>query len=201
MKARSGSILPRIPALVAAGDTTSCRREAALTAEISAMPMAFGTAHNLIERASIGEGSKLLVAFSGQPLGYAVIRLATIRGIEVVGQCPSEATPLVRAAGARPFETYDCSELRNFNAIIDLVPAGDRHAICARLVAGGRYVVTGALTDLPVAGERRQVFLNEVTRYDRPHRPRELFAGLVTVIETSHLRIVPQQLLKDAEND
>jgi len=201
MKGRSSSTSPRIPALVAAGDATGCRREAALTAEISTMPMAFGTAHNLIERASIGEGSKLLVAFSGQPLGYAVIRLATIRGIEVIGQCPTEAIPLVRAAGARPFETCDCSELRNFDAIVDLVPVRDRHAMCARLAAGGRYVVTGALTDLPVAGERRHVFLNEVTRYDRPHRPRELFAGLVTVIETSHLRIVPQQLLKDAEND
>lgn len=201
MNGHFGSKSLRIPALVVARDAKGCRTEAALAAEISAMPMAFGMAHNLIERALIGNGSKLLVAFSGQPIGYAVIRLATIRGVDVVGQCPSEVAPLVRAAGAKPFETCDDLRSRNFDAIIDLTPARDHRAMCARLVAGGRYVVTGALTDLPMAGERRQVFLNEVTRYDRPHRPRELFAGLVTVIETTHLRIVPQQLLKDAEND
>lgn len=164
------------------------------------MPLAFGTAHNLLARAGVGQGSRLLVAFSGQASGYAAIRLALIHGAEVTGCCPDAATALIRAAGARLLNAARCPTAE-FDAIIDLTPSADWYPRRDALVSGGRYVVPGTLDTPPVAGERQQIYLNDITAFDRPFRPRELFAGFVTVIETRHLRVVSQPFCEDRKND
>ncbi len=198
---RTGNMALPIPTLVVAREGQDWREDAALAAEISAMPLAFGTAHNLVERGRVGFGTRLLVAFSGQPLGYAVVRLAAIRGARVVGLCPASRAALGRAAGIRIAENGESLRSKSFDTVIDLDPVQGYRAFSAKLVAGGRYVAPGAMTEPLAQGERRHFYLNEVTRYDRSHRQGEFFAGLITTIDASHLRIVPQQCLKDPENE
>jgi alcohol dehydrogenase len=41
-----------------------------------------------------------------------------------------------------------------------------------------------------VAGDLRTIYLNDLTIYGATHQPREVFAGLVTLINTARLRPV-----------
>jgi alcohol dehydrogenase len=44
-----------------------------------------------------------------------------------------------------------------------------------------------------VQGDLRRVYLNDLTIYGATHQPREVFAGLVTIITTARLRPVVSQ--------
>jgi len=60
----------------------------------------------------------------------------------------------------------------------------------AALRPGGRYATAGAVAGPMVQGDLRTVYLNDLTLYGATHQPREVFAGLVTIINTARIRPV-----------
>jgi NADPH:quinone reductase-like Zn-dependent oxidoreductase len=158
-----------------------------LDVEIGAMPLAFGTAHNLLVRANVGAGSSLLVACEGEAAGYAAIRLARTLGAEVATLCPPSAAAAARAAGARVLVTTAHGP---FDAVIDLGNGAERAGLLACLRPGGTYATIGTITEPPVRGQTRAVYLNDLTLFGRPHLPREVFAGLVSTITLTLIHLV-----------
>ena len=75
-------------------------------------------------------------------------------------------------------------------------------AIVARLAADGHFVVAadisadtarrvaGAVGGPVVQGDLRTIYLNDLTLFGATHQPREVFAGLVTIINTARIRPV-----------
>jgi NADPH:quinone reductase-like Zn-dependent oxidoreductase len=68
--------------------------------EIGAMPCAYGTAQNLLARAGVAVGERVLVTGASGGVGLAAVQLALLRGAEVTAQCSLSKSAPLRALGA-----------------------------------------------------------------------------------------------------
>jgi alcohol dehydrogenase len=158
--------------------------------EIGAMPCAYGTAWNLLSRARVAVGERVLVTGASGGVGLAAVQLAILRGAEVTGQCsPGKSAPVL-AAGAAVVDRDATPEARSFDVVIDVVGGTGWQARLEALRPGGRYATSGAVGGPLVQGDLRTIYLNDLTLYGCTHQPREVFAGLVTLINTARIRPV-----------
>jgi alcohol dehydrogenase len=161
--------------------------------EIEAMPCAYGTAHNLLTRARVAVGERVLVTGASGGVGLAAVQLALLRGAEVTGQCSLSKSAPLHAAGAKVLVRETTPKPRSFDVVIDVVGGDGWHDRLDALLPGGRYATSGAVAGAQVQGDLRRVYLNDLTIYGATHQPREVFAGLVTIITTARLRPVVSQ--------
>lgn len=158
--------------------------------EIGAMPCAHGTAQNLLARAGVAVGERVLVTGASGGVGLAAVQLAMLRGAEVTAQCsPSKSAPL-RALGAAILPREATPPARAFDVVIDLVGGDGWQARLDALRPGGRYATSGAVGGPMVRGDLRRIYLNDLTIHGATHQPPEVFAGLVTLINTARIRPV-----------
>ena len=161
--------------------------------EIGAMPCAYGTAHNLLTRAHLAVGERVLVTGASGGVGMAAVQLALLCGTEVTAQCSLTKSADLRTMGAtilsRDTDPRPCS----FDVVIDVVGGPGWQTRLDALRPGGRYATSGAVAGPMVTGDLRRIYLNDLTLYGATHQPREVFAGLVTLINTARLRPVVSQ--------
>ncbi len=156
--------------------------------EIGAMPCAYGTAHNLLSRAAVRVGERVLVTAAAGGVGHAAVQLAVLRGALVTGQCSAAKADVVRAAGALVLDREAVPGSKSFDVVIDVVGGDGWNDRLTALKPGGRYAVSGAVAGPMMAGDLRTVYLNDLTLFGCTHQSREVFAGLVTIINTGQAR-------------
>ncbi|MCA3443716.1 MAG: zinc-binding dehydrogenase [Rhodobacter sp.] len=179
--------------LVPARHLHDVTRSALSDVEIGAMPCAYGTAANLLARAGVGAGERVLVTGASGGVGLAAVQLALLRDAQVTGQARPEKVGVLRAAGATVLDRDATPAPRSFDVVIDVVGGpGWQHRLEA-LRPGGRYATSGAVAGPVVQGDLRTVYLNDLTVFGATHQPREVFAGLVTLINTARIRPVVSQ--------
>ena len=161
--------------------------------EIGAMPCAHGTAHNLLTRARVAVGERVLVTGASGGVGLAAVQLAVLRGALVTGQCSLNKSAVVRAQGADILDRSSPLKPRSFDVIIDIVGGDGFEERLTALKPGGRYATSGAVGGPLVKGDLRTIYLNDLTLHGATHQPREVFAGLVTIINTARIRPVVSQ--------
>jgi alcohol dehydrogenase len=161
--------------------------------EIGAMPCAHGTAHNLLSRAQVAVGEQVLVTGASGGVGLAAVQLALLRGAEVTGQCSLSKSAPLRAMGATVLSRDTAPAEKRFDVVIDVVGGDGWQDRLDALRPGGRYATSGAVAGPMVRGDLRRIYLNDLTVYGATHQPREVFAGLVTIINTARLRPVVSQ--------
>lgn len=161
--------------------------------EIGAMPCAYGTAHNLLTRARLAVGERVLVTGASGGVGLALVQLAVLRGAEVTGQCSLGKAAAVAAAGAAVLSRETTPKPHSFDVVIDVVGGPGWQQRLEALRPGGRYATSGAVAGPMVAGDLRTVYLNDLTLLGCTHQPREVFAGLVTLINAARIRPVVSQ--------
>lgn len=157
--------------------------------EIGAMPCAYGTAHNLLSRAGVRASEKVLITGASGGVGLAAVQLARLRGARVTGQCSVEKGEAVLKAGATHIlpRDHDPDE-KSFDVILDLIGGAGWNKRLEALRPGGRYAVSGAIAGPIVEGDLRTVYLNDLTLFGCTNQSREIFSGLVTIINTGKLR-------------
>lgn len=158
--------------------------------EIGAMPCAYGTAHNLLSRAQVAVGERVLVTGASGGVGLAAVQLALLRGAEVTGQCSLSKSAPLRAMNAGVLARDSVPAGRTFDVVIDVVGGEGWQGRLDALRPGGRYATSGAVAGPMGKGDLRRIYLNDLTVYGASHQPREVFAGLVTIINTARLRPV-----------
>lgn len=158
--------------------------------EIGAMPCAHGTAHNLLTRATVAVGEHVLVTGASGGVGLAAVQLALLRGAEVTAQCSLPKSAPLRAMGAKILPRDGALRAHSFDVVIDIVGGDGFQDRLAALRPGGRYATSGAVGGPLVKGDLRTVYLNDLTLHGATHQPREVFAGLVTIINTARIRPV-----------
>jgi alcohol dehydrogenase len=158
--------------------------------KIGAMPCAYGTAHNLLSRAAVAVGERVFVTGASGGVGLAAVQLALLRGAEVTAQCSLSKSAPLRAVGATILPRDNTPPTRSFDAVIDIVGGEGFQDRLDALRPGGRYATSGAVGGPLVQGDLRRIYLNDVTVYGATHQPREVFAGLVTIINTARIRPV-----------
>ncbi|WP_455373362.1 alcohol dehydrogenase family protein [Limibacillus halophilus] len=157
--------------------------------EIAAMPCAFGTALNLLTRAGVGEGDRVLVTGASGGVGMAAVALASLKGAVVTGIAKKEKHPQVLEAGAR--SVLDRGEFpaeNHFDVVIDLVGGPDWPKVLEALSPAGRYAVSGAIAGPVVTADLRTIYLKDLTLYGCTYTPPEVFGELVGLINEGALR-------------
>ncbi len=161
--------------------------------EIGAMPCAHGTAHNLLTRAQVAAGERVLVTGASGGVGLAAVQLALLRGAAVTGQCSLGKSATVRSLGATVLDRDTQPHPRSFDVVIDVVGGDGFEARLTALKPGGRYATSGAVAGPMIKGDLRTIYLNDLTLHGATHQPREVFAGLVILINTARIRPVVSQ--------
>ena len=174
--------------------------------EIGAMPCAYGTAFNLLSRAAVGPGDRVLVTGASGGVGLAAVQLAVLRGARVTGQCAAAKAAPVRAAGALVIDRDAVPGPRGFDVVIDVVGGAGWQARLDALHPGGRYAVSGAIAGPLVSGDLRTIYLNDLTLHGCTHQSPEVFAGLVTLINRGQVRpvvakVYPLSAIAEAQAD
>lgn len=158
--------------------------------EIGAMPCAHGTAHNLLSRADVAVGERVLVTGASGGVGLAAVQLALLRGAEVTAQCSLPKSAPLREMGAAILPRDSTPPARSFDVVIDIVGGDGFQDRLDALRPGGRYATSGAVGGPMVRGDLRRVYLNDLTIFGATHQSREVFAGLVTIINAARIRPV-----------
>ncbi|MGV8987872.1 MAG: alcohol dehydrogenase catalytic domain-containing protein [Cypionkella sp.] len=161
--------------------------------EIGAMPCAHGTAHNLLTRANVAVGERVLITGASGGVGLAAVQLALLRGAVVTGQCSLSKAAVVRNMGATILDREAQPRPCSFDVVIDVVGGDGFSARLEALKPGGRYATAGAVAGPMVKGDLRTIYLNDLALHGATHQPREVFAGLVTIINTARIRPVISQ--------
>jgi NADPH:quinone reductase-like Zn-dependent oxidoreductase len=137
-------------------------------AQLACLPIAYGTATGMLERARLRSGETVLVTGASGGVGLALVQLAHARGARVIGLTGDAASDAVRAAGAthtvsrtdpavadRVREAADGA----LDVVADVVGGWVFHQLFPLLATGGRWVTCGAVADPIVHLDLRTLYL------------------------------------------
>lgn len=176
--------------LVASDDLYDVSRSPLLDVEIAAIPCAFGTAENLLTRAGVTAGHKVLITGASGGVGLAAVQLASLRGASVWGVTGAAKADVVKSQGA--VDTYDRGAslpTDMFDIVIDVVGGSAWSALILALKPGGHYAVSGAIAGPMVEADLRDIYLRDITIHGCTHQSPEVFGRLVELINEG--RITP----------
>jgi len=160
--------------------------------ELAAAPCSYGTAENLLERARVVAGERLLVTGASGGVGAAAVQLARRRGAEVIAVAAGDKRPAVRALGAAHVLDRHAdlaAELghRSIDVVVDLV-GGPRWPDLLRVLRrGGRYAASGAIGGPLVELDLRTLYLNDLTLLGCTSWADGVFENLVGYLERGEL--------------
>ena len=161
--------------------------EAGLTdVELAALPCAYGTAENLLQRAGVAAGERVLVTGASGGVGTALVQLAAARGATVIATTSRGKCEAVRALGAELAVASDADPAggighSTLDVVIDNVSGPGFAALLGLLRRGGRYATCGAIAGPLVAFDKRTLYLRDLTiigctAWDEPVFPAVLAA-------------------------
>ena len=157
-------------------------------AEWAAIPCAFSTAENMLQRASVGAENVLITGASGG-VGAAAVQLAKMRGATVCAMTQPAKADAVRALGADHIVGRDdVLPKHHFDVVVDLVGGAAWPALLDRLKRGGRYVTAGAIAGPMVDLDLRTLYLNDLTLFGSTYQPRRVFEDLIGYVQAGKLR-------------
>jgi NADPH:quinone reductase-like Zn-dependent oxidoreductase len=161
--------------------------------ELATFPCSCSTAENMIVRAGIAAGERVLVTGASGGVGSAAIQLLAARGADVVAVSQPDKADALLAIGAGkvisrngdPVKTFGPG---SFDAVIDLVGGPAFPRLLDSLRPGGRYAVAGAVAGADVALDLRTLYLKDLSFFGCTVLGQGVFAGLVRWIEGGHIK-------------
>jgi NADPH:quinone reductase-like Zn-dependent oxidoreductase len=162
-------------------------------AELATIPCSYGTAENMIHRAGVAPGMRVLVAGASGGVGSAAVQLAKRRGAYVVGITTAEKMPQVRAAGAdeviaRTTDPVEALGKGSVDVVVDNVAGAGFGAMLNVLRRGGTYVSSGAISGPLVALDMRVFYLKDLTLIGCTAWDEPVFPNLISYIERGEIR-------------
>ena len=142
-------------------------------AELATIPCAYGTAENMLHRAALGSGERVLITGASGGVGSAAIQLARRRGARIVAVTSRDKTAAMLALGCETVLERDQDPITvlgegSIDLIVDNV-AGPQFSVMPKLLRrGGRYVSSGAIGG-PLVNFDMRDFLSQGSDLDRMH--------------------------------
>ncbi|WP_037315104.1 alcohol dehydrogenase family protein [Ruegeria halocynthiae] len=175
--------------LVAADDLYDVTASPLSDVEIAAIPCAFGTAENLLTRAGVTAGQKMLITGASGGVGLAAVQLAALRGATVCGVTSPAKAEVVKSQGA--VDTFDRDATLPadmFDVVIDVVGGPAWPGLILALKPGGHYAVSGAIAGPVVQADLRDIYLRDITIHGCTHQAFEVFGRLVAMVNAGRIR-------------
>lgn len=156
--------------------------------ELAAFPCAGSTALNLLRRAGVQVGERVIVTGASGGVGSMAVQLAIALGAEVTAVASPEKHDALRALGAAAVIDRDAAPApASHDVAIDVVGGSAWPALLAALRPGGRYAVSGAVAGPLVDLDLRTLYLRDLTLFGATVLDDGVFAELVRHIETGDI--------------
>lgn len=162
-------------------------------AELATIPCAYGTAENMIHRAGVRKGMRVLVAGASGGVGSAAVQLATRRGAHVIAITSPAKMDEVRALGAddvieRGADLVEALGKDSVDVVVDNVAGACFGAMLDVLRRGGKYVSSGAISGPLVELDMRVFYLKDLTLIGCTGWDEPVFENLISYIERGEIR-------------
>jgi NADPH:quinone reductase-like Zn-dependent oxidoreductase len=168
-------------------------------AELASIPCAYSTAENMLHRAGLSGGERMLVTGASGGVGSAAVQLAKRRGAEVIAMAGAGKAEAVGALGAdqvlprgEPIGT--AVEAASLDLVVDLVAGPQWPELLDLLRRGGRYAVAGAIAGPLVELDVRTLYLKDLTFFGCTFQEDAVFENLVRYIEKGEIRPVVAEI-------
>ena len=170
-----------------AADTYAVRSELS-DAQLAAVPCAFATAENLLTRAGVASGERVLITGASGNVGFAAIQLARRRGAEVTAiAAPGKFSALEAAGASRLLARGAALTGITADVIIDVVGGPQWPELLDVLVPRGRYAASGAIAGPEVILDLRKLYLRDLTLHGCTAQAPEVFPNLVGYLERGEI--------------
>ena len=157
--------------------------------EIAAMPCAYGTAYNLLHRAGVVKGKRILITGASGGVGLAAVQIATLKGAHVTAiASATKADAVVNAGASAILNRSDIPPENTFDIVIDVVAGDTWPNLIDALKPGGHYAVSGAMAGPIVTADLRKIYLRDITIHGCTYTPHEVFSLLIELINLGQLR-------------
>jgi NADPH:quinone reductase-like Zn-dependent oxidoreductase len=180
-------------------------------AELATIPCAYGTAENMLHRAGVRTGERVLVTGASGGVGSAAVQLAMRRGAEVVAVAGKTKLEQVRLLGpARVLERNDdivaALGESSVDVVVDNVAGAGVDTMLKVLARGGRYVSSGAIGGPIVTLDMRSFYLKDLTLVGCTAWDEPVFPNLVGYIQRGEIRPLvaktfPLEQIADAQRE
>lgn len=161
-------------------------------AELATIPCAYGTAENMLHRAGVMAGDRLLVTGASGGVGSATLQLAKRRGAWVAAVTTAEKADALRALGADHVLDrtmgIPADLAGTLDVIIDNVAGPGFGAVLKALRPGGRYASSGAIAGPIVALDMRDLYLKDLTLIGCTAWDEPVFPNLIGYIERDEIK-------------
>jgi NADPH:quinone reductase-like Zn-dependent oxidoreductase len=162
--------------------------------QLACLPIAYGTATGMLERAGLRAGERVLVTGASGGVGIALVQLAAARGVHVVAVTNSRTVDAVQRAGASHVIVRDGAPLQDqlagagpFDVIADVVGGPSFGALLGSLGTGGRLVTCGAVAGPVVEIDLRVLYLQRRALIGSTMHTPSQFRRLVEDARAGHL--------------
>lgn len=167
--------------------------------ELASLPVAYGTAMGMLERADIKRGEAVFVTGASGGVGFAAVQLAAARGARVLALTSGAKAEVVREAGAGTTVSRDADpaalqrELRaaapgGLDAVADVAGGPWLERLLPELRDGARWVIAGAVAGPVVSFDLRRLYLHNISLIGSSMHTRAHFAELAELARTGTLR-------------
>jgi NADPH:quinone reductase-like Zn-dependent oxidoreductase len=161
--------------------------------QLACLPVAYGTAMGMLERAGLRPGETVLVTGASGGVGLALVQLAAARGADVVAVTSSAKAGALKDAGATHVVSRDAGDLAGqvatavptgLDAVADVAGGPGIEQLMPLLRDDGRWVIAGAVAGPIVSFDLRRLYLHNLRLIGSSMHTREHFAKLVDVART-----------------
>ena len=166
-------------------------------AELATFATSYMTAENMLNRAGVRSGDRVLITGASGGVGSALIQLARRRGAETVALCGASKAEAVRTLGADHVLPRAPEDLRSalrtaagseeVTVVADVVGGALWPQLIAALARGGRYTCSGAIAGPMVSFDLRTFYLRDLVFTGATVPPPGVFADLVGYIERGEI--------------
>jgi NADPH:quinone reductase-like Zn-dependent oxidoreductase len=177
--------------------------------ELASFPCSYSTAENMLRRAGVRGGDRVLVTGASGGVGSAAVQLATARGASVIAvTTPAKADTLRDLGATRCLSREDDIPATlgrdSLDVVIDLVGGPSWPKLLEALRPGGRYAASGAIAGALVELDLRTLYLKDLTLYGSTALDPETFPALIGHIESGRVRPLvartfPLSQIRDAQ--
>lgn len=138
-------------------------------AQLACLPIAYGTATGMLERAELCAGETVLVTGASGGVGVALVQLARARGARVIALTSEATAAAVTAAGASHTVARDAPDVADrvraaaggsVDVVADVVGGWVFRELFPLLATGGRWVTCGAVAGAVVDLDLRTLYLH-----------------------------------------
>ena len=167
-------------------------------AELATFATSYVTAENMLNRAEVAAGDRVLIPGASGGVGSALVQLARRRGATTVALCGEAKAEAVKAVGADAVLPRAPVDLKaalsaaigqeTVTVVADVVGGDLWPQLIDVLARGGRYTCSGAIAGPMVAFDLRTFYLRDLTFTGATIVPPGTFADLVGYIERGEIR-------------